>query len=335
MHSLNLVHFTNMPESICQPMPLPPGIMPEHRLEIFWTRIGRTKVGLQIAKMRTFRNYYFFICIDLDVKLLCPLDQFKDQTFFLSQVPQLGLRRAMFPLGNLLKCDVKLLATRSGLHQIAKKRESAGICFIGKRNLHDFISEYVDRNPGEFVDVETGQLLGTHEGIHFWTVGQRARIGGAAKKMYILRKQNDGKTITLCSGGNHPGLFTNILYTEKPHWIDANPFGYANIVRCKFRFQHMDRLIGCTMCPTVDGLFIKLDLPLRALTPGQYAVFYANDECLGGARITNPGPSLLYGTEVERSQIGDTYKQHHQIQKINESALFSPEEICEITGGNS
>lgn len=241
----------------------------------------------------------------------------------------------MFPLGNLLKCDVKWLAAKAGLQQIAKKRESAGICFVGKRNLYDFISEYVDRNPGEFVDVETGKVLGKHEGIHYWTVGQRARVAGSVQRMYILRKQNDRKTIMLCSGGNHPGLFTNILYTERPHWIDANPFGAANIVRCKFRFQHMDSLIGCVMCPTTDGIFVKLDLPLRALTPGQYAVFYDGSECLGGARIKNPGPSLLYGTAEEKAQIGDTYKRHYQIQKINESVLFSQEEICKITGGNS
>lgn len=241
----------------------------------------------------------------------------------------------MFPLANLLKCDVKKLATQSGLNPIAKKRESVGICFVGKRNLHDFISEYVDRNPGEFVDFETGRICGKHEGIHYWTVGQKSRISGSKEKLYILRKQLDGRTILLCGGGDHPGLYTNILYTEKPHWIARNPFEERSIFRCKFRFQHMDKLVGCTVCNTTnEGLFVKLDLPLRALTPGQYAVFYADDECLGGARISNPGPSLQYGTDQERQLIGDTYKHHHQIQKINRGVL-DEEAVRKLSSGLS
>lgn len=239
----------------------------------------------------------------------------------------------MFPLGNLLKCDVKQLAAKAGLIQIAKKRESVGICFVGKRNLYDFISEYVDRNPGELIDFASGRVWGQHDGIHYWTVGQRARIAGSAKKMYILRKQKDRRTILLCAGGDHPGLFTNILYTEPPHWIDKNPFEAANILRCKFRFQHMDELIGCTVCQSIgEDLFVKLDLPLRALTPGQYAVFYQDNECLGGARIINPGPSLQYGTNEEQQLIGDTYKRHHQIQKINKGVLDEKDALKIVAG---
>lgn len=257
-----------------------------------------------------------------DARLLCPADKFKDQTLFLSQVPQNGLRRAMFPLGNLLKCDVKQLATHAGLTQIAKKRESAGICFVGKRNLYDFISEYVDRNPGEFIDFETGSSYGNHNGIHYWTVGQRARIGGTKAKMYVLRKQPDRRTILLCGGGDHPGLFTNILYTDKPHWIAGNPLLQRSIFRSKFRFQHLDKLIDCTVCGTTGGgLFIKLDLPMRALTPGQYAVFYYGDECLGCARITKPGPSLQYGTKEEKKLIDAINEQHRQIKKIETGNL--------------
>lgn len=241
----------------------------------------------------------------------------------------------MFPLANMLKCDVKQLAEKSGLNQIAKKRESMGICFVGKRNLNEFISEYVERKPGEFIEFETGKLLGEHDGIHYWTVGQRARIGGTKKKMYILRKQPDQQTILLCSGGDHPGLYTNILYTENPHWISENPFEATTIFRCKFRFQHMDRLIDCLVCRSLDGLFVKLAIPLRALTPGQYAVFYRDDQCLGSARISKPGPPLLYATDEERNFIGETYKRHYQIEKINEGTLFRNDELCEMSHDNS
>lgn len=242
----------------------------------------------------------------------------------------------MFPLGNLLKCDVKRLAAQAGLEPIAKKRESVGICFVGKRNLYDFISEYVERNPGEFVHRDSGRVWGQHDGIHYWTVGQRARIAGSKDKLYILRKQPDRRTILLCGGGNHPGLYTNLLYTDRPHWIANDPFESTSIFRCKFRFQHLDELIDCIVCqqPTTSGLFIKLDLPLRALTPGQYAVFYRDDECLGGARITDAGPSLEYGTEDEQRLIGDTYKQHYQIQKITKSKL-DDENIKKMSTGVS
>lgn len=230
----------------------------------------------------------------------------------------------MFPLGDLLKCDVKQLAANSGLTPIVKKRESVGICFVGKRNLHQFMSEYVDSKPGEFVDCDTGKIWGQHDGIHYWTVGQRSRMVGSKDKLYILRKLPDGRTILLCGGTQHPGLYTNILYTEKPHWIDENPLASSKFVRCKFRFQHMDELIDCSICiSATQGLFVKLDIPLRALTAGQYAVFYMGDECLGSARITKPGPSLMYATKEEKLLIGDSYKRHSQIEKMNKGVLFN------------
>lgn len=226
----------------------------------------------------------------------------------------------MFPLGNTLKCDVKIMASDAGLTQIAKKRESAGICFVGKRNLYEFISEYIESNPGEFVDFDTGELMGSHEGIHYWTVGQRARLCSKKARMYILRKHSDQRTILLAAGGTHPALYTNILYTDVPHWIDESPLdASSNVFQCKFRFQHMDELMDCLVFPSKRGLFVKLSEPLRALTPGQYAVFYRGDECLGSARIVLPGPSFQYVTEEE--QLID-YKKRNLIKKETEGVLF-------------
>lgn len=213
-------------------------------------------------------------------------------------MPQNALKRTMFPLGDLLKPDVKRLAAGSGLERIARKRESTGICFVGKRNFTDFIGDYIADRPGVFQCIASGKVLGTHSGIHRWTLGQRVRQlgGGHAKPLFVARKCERTNVIFVASGTEHPALYTRWLYAVRPRWIDRSPLESRNseIIECSFRFQHTKPLVGCTVMAAGNdgGLIVRLSQPQRAITPGQFAVFYAGEECLGSARIVSPGPSM-------------------------------------------
>lgn len=224
------------------------------------------------------------------VKLFRAKDTKKDQTFFLSQVSQESLRKVMFPLGNLLKSEVKKIATENGLEKLAKKPESMGICFIGSRRFQSFINEYVTPKPGKFINVGTGKDEGVHNGIHMWTVGQRCKIAGSNDAMYVVRKNPNTSDIFVAPGVNHPALYSSIFYSGTPHWLGEPPdLTYKAVV--DFKFQHVKSLTKCDIVALKDGTLIALIArPLRALTPGQYAVFYNGNECLGSARIQKVGP---------------------------------------------
>lgn len=231
----------------------------------------------------------------LDVKLLQSEDTFKDQTFFLSQVPQSALRHCMFPVGSLNKHQVKQIAVEIGLIKIASRKESIGICFIGDRTFQSFISEYIDAKQGNFVDFDTGKVMGTHDGIHTWTLGQRCKISGTPKPYFVYRKDLTTSTIYVAAGTDHPFLWSDIFYTSEAFWISQSPlFQSKNYFKCQFRFQHTKPLTNCLLYKSNDAgdkLLIMLDKPLRSITPGQYAVFYKDSQCLGSSRITSAGPS--------------------------------------------
>lgn len=225
------------------------------------------------------------------MKLLQAHDTRKDQTFFLSQIPQHALRYTMFPIGQMLKSEVKQLANSIGLAPIAQKRESIGICFIGKRKFSDFMSEYVDPMPGNFVDIDTGQIIAQHQGIHQYTIGQGALISGQKQKYYIVRKMSDCKTILIATGINHPSMWFDMFFTKSPHWINKSPFDESTMaVQVTFRFQHGHKLQLCDIVETNSGLLVKLPNKVKAICTGQFAVFYKNNECLGSAQIRAVGP---------------------------------------------
>lgn len=144
-----------------------------------------------------------------------------------------------------------------------------------------------------------------HNGIHHWTIGQRARLPGHIKQLFVMRKMDQQNIILVSPGTNHSALHSDLLYTKNPYWIDRFPMAKQNIFKCSFRFQHTKPLIDCylVMASSMEqgkhGLLVKLTQPLRAITPGQYAVFYDNGECLGAARILTPGPPIEYSYEHE------------------------------------
>lgn len=230
------------------------------------------------------------------VKLLQPKDKFKDQTFFLSQVRQFSLRKCMFPLANLLKKEVREIARTEGLVNVANKKDSTGICFIGKNRFQDFIKEYIETKEGLFIDIDTGKTVGKHTGLHKWTVGQRCCIGGYKHAYFIYKKDLNTNIIYVVGGTKHSALWNNICFTHPPNWIHREPIElYKNhVFRCYFRFQHTKPLVSCRVVNNMEGLTIILDRNLRAITEGQYGALYNNEECLGSAKIKNIVHNLVY-----------------------------------------
>ncbi|XP_078535915.1 mitochondrial tRNA-specific 2-thiouridylase 1 isoform X1 [Lissotriton helveticus] len=230
------------------------------------------------------------------VHLLQAADHFKDQTFFLSQISQNALRRTMFPLGGLTKGFVKKMAAEAGFHHVLKRKESMGICFIGERHFADFILEYLHPQPGNFVSVEDGKIMGTHNGWFLFTLGQRARIGGLRDPWFVVDKDVASRTVFVAPTTDHPALYRALLRTDRVHWIAEEPPAelVANkMMECLFRFQHQMALVPCTLTLNQDGtVWVTLNNPIRALTLGQFAVFYKGDECLGSGKIMRLGPSL-------------------------------------------
>ncbi|XP_018311529.1 mitochondrial tRNA-specific 2-thiouridylase 1 isoform X3 [Mycetomoellerius zeteki] len=255
------------------------------------------KLEIPLIQINFIKEYWNEVFSFKQMQLQLAQDSNKDQTFFLSQVPQQTLRRCMFPLGNYLKNHVKMMATQAGLCQIARKKESTGICFVGKREFQDFISEYIVDKPGDYIDLDSGLQIGKHDGIHKWTIGQRCKIAGCLKSYYVFNKDQESNTITVVGGTTHPALYTDFLITQKMHWICEEPYELRwnnGVLNCNFRFQHRNPLIACKVYKMSNGrLFIRLDAPLRAITKGQYAVLYSGEECLGSSMITYAGPSYF------------------------------------------
>lgn len=226
------------------------------------------------------------------VKLFRAKDELKDQTFFLSQVHQESLQKVIFPLQHFTKAHVRKIAIENGFERISTRKSSKGICFIGKRNYQQFIEKYMQPRPGQFVDLDTNHIVGQHKGFHYWTVGQHARIHTHSykTKYYVARKSNpDQNIIYVVNSSNHPALFSDHFTASNSHWIDKEPeqLSEHGELSCLYKFQQKDKLVPCKVQKVNDGtLVVNLPVKQRAITPGQYAVFYLNDCCLGSARIS-------------------------------------------------
>ncbi len=239
----------------------------------------------------------------LPVRLLKSADLVKDQTFFLSQVSHAALMRSLFPVGGLVKSQVKKIAREEGFSDIAAKKESMGICFIGKRRagFQGFIREYLEPRAGDIVDIDSGRVVGQHQGVHLWTLGQRLRLSGMKDKLYVAHKDVTDRVLYACRGAHHPALYTDLFEVDVPHWISRSPddgeFSPDRGFRCQFRFQNTHALTNCRVIRVSHGPSGRLRVhcvePLRAVTPGQFAAFYCENECLGSAVITRTEQDLL------------------------------------------
>jgi tRNA-uridine 2-sulfurtransferase len=219
--------------------------------------------------------------------LLKGLDPAKDQSYFLHRLRQEQLARTLFPVGHLLKSEVRRIAREAGLPNHAK-RDSTGICFIGERPFRAFLARYLPRAPGPMVTSE-GERLGEHEGLMYYTLGQRQGLGiggrreGSAEPWYVAGKDVAANTLTVVQGHGHPSLLRAKLHAEDASWIAGTappPGAYA----AKTRYRQADA--ACGLQPRGERAFdLDFESPQWAVTPGQSAVVYAGDLCLGGGVI--------------------------------------------------
>ncbi|MDO5103833.1 MAG: tRNA 2-thiouridine(34) synthase MnmA [Lautropia sp.] len=223
------------------------------------------------------------------VALLRGADANKDQSYFLHRLNQKQLSHAVFPLANLTKPEVRDIAQRLGLPNAGKK-DSTGICFIGERPFRAFLSRYLPTEPGPMVD-DRGVIVGEHIGLSFYTIGQRKGIGIGGRKdnsdgipWFVAAKDLATNTLTVVRGHDHPWLLSSELSGRDVHWIGPAPVPGQNYgIKCRYRQADA---VGRLLDPLGDGFIrVAFDQPQWAVTPGQSAVFYDGQVCLGGCLI--------------------------------------------------
>lgn len=214
-------------------------------------------------------------------------DQNKDQTYFLNAISQQQLQLALFPLGDMDKPDVRQIAEQAELITYDKK-DSTGICFIGERNFREFLSQYLPAQPGNIVTIH-GEVIGEHSGLMYYTIGQRQGlgIGGLANyddsPWFVAEKHLANNELVVVQGTHHTALFKTTLIAGQLNWLRHAPDDKSNL-RAKTRYRQSDQ--ACTIQYLAQNqLRVDFASPQRALTLGQYVVFYDGDECLGGGVI--------------------------------------------------
>jgi len=240
---------------------------------------------------------------DGQFELLKGLDPAKDQSYFLHRLNQAQLSRTLFPVGELLKTDVRRIALEIGLPN-AKKKDSTGICFIGERPFREFLNRYLAKAPGPIKN-DKGQTIAEHVGLSFYTLGQRQglgigglkakgaqRGGGDHAPWFVARKDMATNSLWVVQGHDHPWLLSHQLAAGQASWV-AGSAPAPQALAAKTRYRQADA--ACTLA-TVSGEDFALDFAQAqwAVTPGQSAVLYDGDVCLGGGIITASSPKALY-----------------------------------------
>jgi len=229
-------------------------------------------------------------------RLMRAADLNKDQTYFLYTLNQQQLSRSEFPLGKLLKPDVRAIANRAGF-VTHNKKDSTGICFIGEKNFREFLSQFIPAQPGEMQTAD-GKLIGEHQGIMYYTLGQRKGLGiggtndGKEEPWFVVGKKIKENILIVEQGHNHPLLQSRKLVANDLHWTSGEipPLPYQ--CTAKTRYRQADQ--KCTIQSYLNGeILVEFEDRQRAMTPGQSIVFYQDDECLGGG-IINTVKDIIY-----------------------------------------
>lgn len=216
--------------------------------------------------------------------MLRGIDNNKDQTYFLCQLSQKQLKKSLFPIGHLTKPEVREIAKKLNL-ATATKKDSTGVCFIGERNFSKFLQNYLPAQKGEIKTLD-GEVLGVHQGLMNYTIGQRKGlgIGGKGEAWFVVGKNLDENVLYVGQGFNNEYAFSDSCIVSKVNWISNNRF--KNELKCtaKFRYRQADVNVLIKWLDN-DRLEVKFDSLVRAVTPGQAAVFYQGEVCLGGGFI--------------------------------------------------
>lgn len=254
-------------------------------------------------------------------RLLSGSDPNKDQSYFLCQLTQQQLARTLFPIGHLQKSKVRAMAAEQGL-VTAEKKDSQGLCFIGKVRLPDFLKQQLAPKKGPIISIPAssplyhkpqdsiaegeaqwrdwatpihyqatdGKLMGSHDGAHYFTIGQRKglAVGGTVEPLFVLATDTQTNTLFVGEGANHPGLYRKALHVAKQdvHWVRedlALPEGESMEVQARIRYRQP--LVLATLYPNSQGLYVVFDQPQSAITPGQFVAWYRENELLGSGVI--------------------------------------------------
>lgn len=218
-------------------------------------------------------------------RLLIPHDKVKDQTYFLHQLNQEQLGHCVFPLASYTKLQVRALAKKWKL-PVATKEESMGICFVGEISINDFLKQRIKPTPGRIV-LLTGEQIGAHEGLAFYTIGQRHfsvhHPGQDNRPLYVLEKRHTTNELVV-GYEDDPGFLRREIRLKDTHWISGQAPVFP--LQCEVRLRHRQELQSCSLRIVSGAIMVTCAQPQRAVTPGQFAVFYDQGECLGGGIIT-------------------------------------------------
>jgi tRNA-specific 2-thiouridylase len=249
-------------------------------------------------------------------QLLAGKDPNKDQSYFLCQLTQAQLEKALFPVGELLKPEVRAIAKEAGL-TTADKKDSQGLCFVGKVHLPDFLQQRLVQKKGKVVEVpvgaevfsngwhdddlehlsqpftfspEAGEVVGEHNGAHFYTIGQRRglNIGGFEKPLFVIGTDTEKNLIYMGMGEDHPGLYRRGLFVPNSdeHWVRPDlQLKEGESKTFKARIRYRQPLEPCKLFKKAGGLYILFDRPQRSITPGQFAAWYEGEELVGSGVI--------------------------------------------------
>jgi tRNA-specific 2-thiouridylase len=246
-------------------------------------------------------------------QLLAGADANKDQSYFLCQLSQVQLDKTLFPIGGLQKKEVRNIAAEQGL-VTAEKRDSQGLCFVGKVSLPDFLQQKLTTKKGDIIQVPAshpmyaqspentpagfakkfaytaadGKIVGTHNGAHFFTVGQRKglAVGGTKEPLFVLAIDVQKNCIYVGEGKDHPGLYRTALWIDQAdvHWIRPDlETGQPLAVQARIRYRQP--LALATLHPTAAGMYLVFDAPQSAIAAGQFAAWYLDNELIGSGVI--------------------------------------------------
>ncbi len=227
-------------------------------------------------------------CVNGEYRLLRAADENKDQTYFLYMIDQRALSKALFPVGNLTKAQVRQLARDNGI-PVSEKKDSTGVCFIGERNFKRFLSTYLPARPGDMVTPD-GKVVGRHDGLMYYTLGQRRGLGigggGDGRRWFVVKKDLEKNVLVVQQGEDSPLLYTHAARGGALTWLSGHapaPDGVG--YDCLVRLRHRQPLQRCTLTLSNGVARMRFYDAQRAVTPGQSAVFYRDRVCLGGCIV--------------------------------------------------
>lgn len=217
-------------------------------------------------------------------------DPVKDQTDFLAGISQEQLSHLIFPLGDLPKSEVRATAQEANLPNAGRK-DSQGICFLGKINYRDFIKRHLGEQEGDIIDIENDKKIGTHKGFWFHTIGQRKGLGLGGGPWFVVAKDTEKNILYVSKGYDTPLQYGKIIKLGEPHWISGSPFETeSDRIKIKFKVRHTPEFTSGLLIKENEGKTLRLESEanVQGVAPGQFAIIYSSDEtiCYGSAIIT-------------------------------------------------